>query len=89
MLSIYTGMAKEYYIANPSGGMMYKIVPETINSSYTNVITCFAIPGSKDAPVTVQQVLPDLSQYRVSHHHAITVYYCTELSIPLAHVLIA
>lgn len=66
---MYIGTAKEYYLAVPgASGIMYKIVPETTNSSYTNVMTCFAIPGDQEAPVAVQQVLPDLSQYTVSHN---------------------
>lgn len=55
-----------YYLTKTGQyGTMYKIVPETTNGSHYNVMTCFAIPGMSSAPLTVQSVLPDISQYKV------------------------
>lgn len=45
-------------------GTMFKTVPET-TQNFANRITCFKIPGSKDAKVTAQGVLPDLTNYKV------------------------
>ena len=60
------GMAKIYYLTKTGQyGTMYKMVPETTNSSHYNVMTCFALPGMSSAPLAVQSVLPDISQYTV------------------------
>ena len=47
-------------------GTMFKIVPYT-TQKFVNKITCFKVPGSKDAKVTAQGVLPDVTLYNVSH----------------------
>ena len=68
MLLFYTGTAVVIYRADKGDhGTMYKIVPETVNFTY-NQRTCFEIPGFKEAPVTVQGVLPDMSLYKVHVH---------------------
>lgn len=46
-------------------GTMFKTVPET-TYDFANKMTCFKIPGAKEASVTAQSVLPDLSNYVVS-----------------------
>ena len=46
-------------------GTMFKIVPYT-TQNFVNKITCFKVPGSKDAKVTAQGVLPNVSLYNVS-----------------------
>lgn len=46
-------------------GTMFKIVPYT-DKKVTNVLTCFQVPGVKEAKVTAQGVLPDVSLYSVS-----------------------
>lgn len=43
---------------------MFKIVPET-TQDFANRITCFNIPGSSDAPITAQSLLPNASFYTV------------------------
>ncbi len=45
-------------------GNVYKTVYVTMNDTY-NKPTCFKLPGSKDAPVTVQDILPNITQYQV------------------------
>jgi hypothetical protein len=47
-----------------SYGTMFKTVPET-TQSFANRMTCFKIPGAKEAPVVAQGILPDLSNYKV------------------------
>ena len=48
-------------------GTMFKIVPYT-TKTITNKLTCFKIPGDKDAKVMAQSVLPDVTQYSVSQN---------------------
>ena len=43
---------------------MFKIVPET-TQDFANRITCFNIPGSSDAPIAAQSLLPNASLYTV------------------------
>ena len=45
-------------------GTMFKTVPET-TKDFANRMTCFKIPGQKDAAVAPQGVLPDLANYNV------------------------
>ena len=46
-------------------GTSYKIAPMT-TETVLNKRSCFEVDGSKDAPVTAQSVLPDLSEFTVS-----------------------
>lgn len=46
-------------------GTVFKTIPET-TKEFANRITCFKVPGVKEAPVTAQGILPDLSMYTVS-----------------------
>ena len=48
-----------------SYGTVFKTVPET-TQDFANRMTCFKIPGFKDAPVAAQGVLPDLTLYNVN-----------------------
>ncbi|EGD75699.1 hypothetical protein PTSG_07816 [Salpingoeca rosetta] len=43
-------------------GYQFQINPVTDNER-TNVMTCFGINGTKDDPITVQSLIPDLSKY--------------------------
>ena len=45
-------------------GTVFKTVPET-TKDFANRMTCFKIPGFKEAPVDAQGILPDLSLYKV------------------------
>ena len=55
-----------YYRADEKeNGVMYKRVYVTVNDTY-NTLTCFKIPGSADAPVSVQSILPNMTAYSVS-----------------------
>ena len=56
-------------------GTMFKIVPYT-TQKFTNKITCFKVPGSKDAKVTAQGVLPNISLYDVSPQQKFSAF-CT------------
>lgn len=47
-----------------SYGTVFKTVPET-TQNFANRMTCFKVPGSKDAPVAAQGILPDLTLYDV------------------------
>ena len=45
-------------------GASYRICPETTETQL-NVMTCFENNGTKTAPVAIQTVLPDLSNFEV------------------------
>ena len=45
-------------------GKMLKVIPIT-DEKVRNQINCFAVPGSKDAPVDVQSILPDLTGFKL------------------------
>ena len=45
-------------------GTNYRICPETTETQL-NVRSCFQVNGTKDAPVAIQTVLPDLSKFKV------------------------
>ena len=69
-IAMCIGMAKMYYLTKAGQyGTLYKIVPETTGSDHYNVMTCFAIHGMSSAPLSVQSVLPDLSQYTVRNSY--------------------
>ena len=46
-------------------GSSYRVCPETTETEL-NVKTCFQVNGTKDAPVKIQSVLPDLSNFKAS-----------------------
>ena len=57
-------------------GTMFKIVPYT-TQNFANQMTCFKVPGEKEAKVTAQGVLPDVSLFNKSsynYHNHITSY---------------
>ena len=61
----HTGTAITLNLADQGdSGTMYEIVPET-TKDYANVKTCFVVPGTADAPVTAQGVLPNTTLYQV------------------------
>lgn len=47
-----------------SYGTVFKTVPET-TKDFANRMTCFKIPGAKEAPVDAQGILPNLTLYTV------------------------
>lgn len=47
-----------------SYGTVFKTVPET-TQDFANRMTCFKVPGSQDAKVTAQGLLPDPTNYIV------------------------
>ena len=59
-LDTYGGMSK--VINRGDSNTMFKIVPET-TQDFANRITCFNIPGSSDAPIAAQSLLPNASLY--------------------------
>ncbi|GAB6020866.1 hypothetical protein CHUAL_003516 [Chamberlinius hualienensis] len=63
----YDGMAKTFQLANLyAGGLSLKIVPMT-NDAVLNQMTCFAINGSAESPVTIQSIFPDLTGFTYSN----------------------
>lgn len=65
-------MVKTYQRADIlGGGESFKIAPMT-NEEVTNSVTCFAVNGSVDSPVTVQSVFPDTSGFTVCFQPLIT-----------------
>ncbi len=58
-------MDKTYQLTNEGQfGTMLKVVPMT-DENVMNQINCFAVNGSHDAPVTVQSILPDLTDFKL------------------------
>ena len=45
-------------------GTNYRVCPETTETQM-NVQACFAVNGTVDAPVTIQTVLPNLTNFKV------------------------
>lgn len=61
----FLGMDKTFQRADIKPyGASYRICPETTETQL-NVLTCFEVNGTKDAPVAVQTVLPDLTNFEV------------------------
>ena len=62
-IDFYAGIAKTFQIRNEGQyGAMMKLVPMT-TEKVTNEINCFQSPGTEDAPVDAQSVLPDMTGY--------------------------
>ncbi len=60
-----TGMEKTYQLAHEGPyGTAKKIAPMT-TETVKNQLNCFQTSGSADEPVTVQGVLPDISNFKV------------------------
>lgn len=49
---------------NKPYGASYRICPETTETQL-NVMSCFEVNGTKDAPIAKQTVLPDLTDFKV------------------------
>ncbi|KAL9979919.1 hypothetical protein ACROYT_G008438 [Oculina patagonica] len=62
-IDFYGGMDKTYQRADVKPyGASYRICPETTETQF-NVLSCFEVNGTEKAPVAVQTVLPDLSNF--------------------------
>ncbi|GAB6020865.1 hypothetical protein CHUAL_003515 [Chamberlinius hualienensis] len=63
----YNGTVKTFQLATIyPGGASLKIVPVT-DQQELNKITCFAVNGSDDSPVTIQNVFPNLDGFTYSN----------------------
>ena len=63
----YDGMVSTIQLAPTSSadyGIGIKVTPMT-NEEVTNAKTCFWLNGTKDAPVTLQSVIPDTTSFDV------------------------
>ena len=64
-LFLHVGLDKTYQRADGKPyGASYRICPETTETQL-NVMSCFQVNGTKDAPVVIQTVLPSLTNFEV------------------------
>lgn len=62
---LFLGLDKTFQRADVKPyGASYRICPETTETQL-NVMSCFEVNGTKDAPVAIQTVLPDLTNFEV------------------------
>ena len=64
-IDYYGGMDQTYQRGDLGGesGIMFKIVP-MVNNHLESDLACFQVNGTKDAPVSAQSILPDMTGFK-------------------------
>ncbi|ELT93269.1 hypothetical protein CAPTEDRAFT_181131 [Capitella teleta] len=78
-IDYYGGVVKTYQLPGDgvsTFGISRKVAPMT-TEEVLNQINCFQVNGTKEAPITIQTVLPDLANFTKTGHEMMNSLNCT------------
>ncbi|XP_043245653.1 digestive cysteine proteinase 2-like [Amphibalanus amphitrite] len=62
-LDYYNGVMKTYQMGGKDGGSSFKIMPVTVDGKVYNKMMCFKTPGSVEAPMHAQPMVPNVANF--------------------------